>query len=541
MDLKIKKTGALLLAAALAAGAAFSLTGCGADNKVSGTSGAPPSDGKGQSTAEQTDDNGSKIKLKALNIDIAYGYESDWNEDENNNTTVSCSFPSRAAVTNEGFEKLQEGLNKVFSDKTTYHMTAMQNILDADDGNSQPHGYVRSIDTLCEVKRSDSALVSMMFEETQELSKDHADVYRSCANIDGKSGKVLKTSDIIIDSKKFQDAALKALDTLAQERGFDDDYSEQLERVFGTDYDDLTIYTDTRNLYVYFPTYTFGVYSAGDAELAIPLYDCRKFMKAEYIYPSSADIVKITPSDDQKPLSELDPDNDPARHREYSYVDGQVNFSLRTDENEFEMTGTMSITSDGKTITEEMLDWTVRDVYIVKTDNGGAYAYVEIAYLGSGQCMKVYDIDGEPTLKGSVDAAFCGHCSTMPNDMTLYSTIDKLGTYSGYKTYHADKDSGVPVTDDDEYQFINLYNPEGYAYTVRSTVPLKLDFDGKEETFPAGTEFHGAASDNYSYVKFELDDGRIGKLYTYDNNLIKDASGKYLEEFECFEELPYAG
>lgn len=40
MDLKIKKTGALLLAAALAAGAAFSFTGCGADNKVSGTSGA---------------------------------------------------------------------------------------------------------------------------------------------------------------------------------------------------------------------------------------------------------------------------------------------------------------------------------------------------------------------------------------------------------------------------------------------------------------------------------------------------------------------
>ena len=104
MDLKIKKTGALLLAAALAAGAAFSLTGCGADNKVSGTSGEPPSNGKDQDGIKQTDESVSKIKFNALNIDIAYGYESDWNEDENNNTTVSCSFPSRATVTNEGFE-----------------------------------------------------------------------------------------------------------------------------------------------------------------------------------------------------------------------------------------------------------------------------------------------------------------------------------------------------------------------------------------------------------------------------------------------------
>ena len=541
MNKGMKKTVAAVIAVSLVLTGAVSMMGCaGSESADIETAGKPPVSGK-ESPVQNMDDADQDV-LKTININISDDYRS-YGDDEAGLSTLYTVYCDAAYVMDNGYDKLQDTLNDVFNDEVKSIETAVSNAKEDIKSNGvNDYERVPSIEKVCELKRSDSMLVSIVFYNYLNLGGAHPVSFRSSANINPADGKLLNTADIITDKKAFKKAALSALDKIADEQGFDDDYAQQFDRAVETSYDELTIYTDNQNLYLYFPTYTFGVYAAGDAEIAIPLSECTSFMGKRYIYPSQARVIKL---DNGEPdFIYIYSDEDEINH-DYTYSDGQVNFTLEYRYNYADVAGSMKITSENKAISKE-IDATVDDVYVVKTDDGRAFAYISMSYLDASKYMEVYDIDGEPELKGSVDASFAReYCSPLPDDMVLYTYIHKLGTYNAFKRYYVDT-SGVPITNEDEFKFTNPYDEDSYGYSLTSIAELSLDIDGKQENFPVASQFIPVATDDYSYFKMKLEDGRIGKLAVKKNEedgsfLVKDALGRYADENDCFEQLFYTG
>ena len=121
-------------------------------------------------------------------------------------------------------------------------------------------------------------------------------------------------------------------------------------------------------------------------------------------------------------------------------------------------------------------------------------------------------------------------------NVVMESWVYMLGTYGGVKTYHFD-DNGEFVTDDTEY----LLHKNTYALTT--TVDLPVTLEDAESTLPAGSHIVLTATDGETYVKFTIQEtGQTGVL-----NVERNETDYYkltidgMSEYECFEDLPYAG
>lgn len=533
MKCYLKKAASCVLAAALVAGAALGFAGCGSEEGAGSDALSPPASGKQTSAAAKKT---QAEALKAVNILVGSEYQSDFSE-ETEDTTIYAQFPNAAVVTDEGYDKLQAALDEVFGENAREAVSVMNENSEEFRASGYKSDVIASVEYSADIKRSDSKLVSIVFNKYIGLGGTHPSIDAQSVNIDAQTGKLLKPSDMISDSEAFYDAALVALKKLAAEKQYpDDSYVDKLLGRFENTFDSLTIYTDAQNLYLYFPAETFAPYAAGPAELAVPLSGCGGFMKEEYIYPSGPVIIKAACDDSEYAGGEREAGGI------FTYTDGQFDFSLKAHFDYYSYEGSIEMTCDSQTFSKDV-NQNVRGVYIVKTGDSQAYAYIDYAGLDYGGNIEVYKIDGKPELVGSVNASFGDSASTVPDDMTLYTYIYKLGSYCGFKKYRVGVD-GVPVTDDKEFTFTNMYIPNMYGYTLTSTAELKLDINGKQESFPAGTDFHASASDDETYVVLELDDGRRGRLSVRQDEysmLVQDASGAYVPEEQCFESIPYAG
>ncbi len=532
---KIRRGAALLLCAALL------LTGC-SGGAESSQSKVPGDKSYGEKTDQSAgEDKNQNSDLSTINILLAYDSMSEY-RDDNGYICISAYYPMMASIVEDGYEKLQDTLSDFITRQSQEAIEIMyRNAPDMKEMPPEVMNGAASVDYISKIIRSDSKFVSILTEQTIDLKGAHPSIEYKSFNADPVTGKELKTSDIVTDKDAFYDAALEVLEVLAEEQGFNSDYEDVLKDMFETHYDDLTVYTDMSNFYLYFPAYTFGAFASGDAKIVLPLGKCTNFVKEDYIYPGGQMIIE---ADSEYAYDESGNSEDTET---FTYCDGQVNFKLRSNVNSEYMMESIEITSDSQTVVKEAQDF-VNGVHIVKTKYGGVYAYVEFASYDFSGYIEIYDIDGKPEYIGKVEGRFGDRFAGIPDDMTIYSYLYMLGSYEGFKKYTVGKD-GMPVTKDTEHTLTNIYIPSPTGYTLTSKKDLTLDFNGKKETLPAGTDFHPAAMKVGSYAGLELEDGRIGRINVkYDNDdetgssiMVQTADGGYVLEQDCFDGIYYIG
>lgn len=123
-----------------------------------------------------------------------------------------------------------------------------------------------------------------------------------------------------------------------------------------------------------------------------------------------------------------------------------------------------------------------------------------------------------------------------PNEIVMEAWVYFLGTYGGFKTYRFAENHGF-TTEDQEYVL------HGNEFVLTTTVDLPVTLEGADSTLPAGSHIVLTATDGESYVKFTIQEtGQNGKL-----EVQRGEEETYrlfingIDEYECFEILPYAG
>ena len=101
---------------------------------------------------------------------------------------------------------------------------------------------------------------------------------------------------------------------------------------------------------------------------------------------------------------------------------------------------------------------------------------------------------------------------------------------------------GSLVPEEERFTFIHAKDWKDRMMPVtKAKVPVKIEKNGEltEQELPAGTKIYPVNTDNESVLGFELEDGTYGEIQfirkegiIYINNV---------QEYDCFEDLPYAG
>ena len=520
----LRKCTALLTAAALAA----VLGGCGA----AGTAGS--ADSQDSAKGQRVED----ASLSAVNVLFEWDYMDSYDQGDAN-TYLYSTFVSDAAVVEEGYEALEKSLKALCEENVRLQKETFDRVLpdvkDLELGEYQSCQLTSSF----QLMRSDSRMVSICGDFCEDLGGVHPFYYKKGYNFDSADGKRLVTSDMITDKDAFYEAALAGLDRFNAEREelFDrDTYTEILKEQFDESYDELDLYTDPQNLYLYFPVYTFGPYVAGDTEIAIPLKECKGFLKEQYIYPEGPVIYRLPePQEDWSGSSEYTTTT-------VSYLEEGLSLNIMSEFDYEDWTGSLTINCNDRE-GYFSADFPLKRAYLVKPESGKTYLYAEMQGLDDYTGMMIFDLDGTPEQVGKFDGYFGDHLSTIPSEMTLYRTVGMLGTYPGFNRYHI-SEGGMPVSESDEFTYINSYLPQYYGGTITSTMELPLEIDGETVYLPEGTVFTPVGACPYNYALLRLTDGRVGKLYTemHDGELmVRWGNGAVSSEYECFEELFYAG
>ena len=113
-----------------------------------------------------------------------------------------------------------------------------------------------------------------------------------------------------------------------------------------------------------------------------------------------------------------------------------------------------------------------------------------------------------------------------------------------YKNYAVGED-GMPVSDDEMYEIVNLYFDWEYALTSKREITVMMHVDGSEEKveekLPKGTKFRPRRTDGETVVEMELEDGRRCDIHVErgEDEYIFYING--VSEYDCFGDVPYAG
>ena len=191
--------------------------------------------------------------------------------------------------------------------------------------------------------------------------------------------------------------------------------------------------------------------------------------------------------------------------------------------------------------------------YLVCTqeqDKERYYLYVESIQENDYSILRVYDLNQEEIrweelsgvgFSGDWDentgkyGTYYNHVLNNPQSFELVTKIEILGTWQGKRLYAVDTENGIPQAYKEDYLISS-----GDHSTV-SLIPLEVSMlpDMKLEELPAGTNFNFLRTDGESYVDAQLEDGRECRIYVEFEGGQQSVNG--VEQWECFEELWYAG
>ena len=191
------------------------------------------------------------------------------------------------------------------------------------------------------------------------------------------------------------------------------------------------------------------------------------------------------------------------------------------------------------------------EAYLVTPDNQNFYLYIEshsdndystihIYSLKTGGVVPLTELNGLGFEGVELEHAEYGetYYTRFFNDPTRYSLYTRsylLSTVSSARFYHTDPKTGIPQPDTDYYTM----DPSMPPLISKISLKVKMLPGNTTKTLPAGTKFYFLRTDNKTYVDMRLEDGRECRIHVVHRDWELFVNG--VSEYECFEELMYAG
>lgn len=389
------------------------------------------------------------------------------------------------------------------------------------------------------VQRADDRLFSVRADEDEYTGGVHPNYWTYGINIDPATGEKVELTQVLTDTRELPAILTEKLKEKYQLEEFYS-LSEQLEE-YEPQHFSWTM--DYQGITFYFSPYEIASYAAGLLTATIWFEELPELFQPRYTVAPEFGWAKELPV-----YNEVEADLDPQ--------DGEKDrLTVSTVEEEYGNLQLYVYRDDEVFVLEEFYGYEAKPMLVCHGMPGQErfFLYVEGVAENDYSNLYVYDLNGDGvTLNGHLYGAglpgmwrddegefgtWYESVLTDPSAPVLDSIIHSLGTRVGYRTYSADPMDGTlhPI---EQY-----YEVSGSEPPIRSSVDLEVTIlPGEErEIVPAGSEFLLRRIEPDSYAELELEDGRMCRIdFGYDEERWEPLING-IPEWECFEDLVYAG
>lgn len=367
------------------------------------------------------------------------------------------------------------------------------------------------------VERMDSRVTSFLVGEYEYAGGAHGYYGMYGMNYDSATGEEI-TFDMLGD---IQDVVLQKADEeiekVRTEAG-EEYLFEGYENARDTMFENPVWYLDSEGFVLIFNTYEIGAYAEGNLTVEVP-YDQMPGFNEKYL--PRDDFYSCILGGNYENERDFDGDGVTDRLKVWIEWDEDDNSNICISYND--------------QLTELGYGSNLDYVYYVHDNDDRNYILFSYDAMSDDFVTELYEIkDGSLTEVQLTE----GCISVIAGDRVgMNVSVDVLGTYGAYRSYRIEDGAFVPV----EERF-DLGNEERQrklilAADVKGSVMTE---DGMMETgLVSGTILYPVNTDGESVVGFYLDDGTYGELYFTRKDWTIYIDG--VEEYELFEELPYAG
>lgn len=463
-----------------------------------------------------------------ITIDISTEYISEWEDGQQ----IIQGSSSKLHILDEGHDAFQAVLDEYGEASWREVQEVYQEYLPEAMERFAGSGYAGyEISRTIGLERADSRIVSFTDGESSYLGGAHGSYYIYGVNFEPSSGKRLSLNDVAEDYDRVYEYTKEYLVQEYDEMAFFEDYQDTLKDMFYGSGEGLTVpqwTMDTEKIVLYFSQYVLGPYASGAFTVEIPFVaDGQQMVKKEYASDVKGSVEKIWE------WTELPVDvNGDSRILFYTIEKNDINYSSN-----------ISIRW-GQQSTELEMYGSFLQAYLFQKEDGAAWMYVECLEDNDWHNMYVFDLNQDvPVCVGSTTDYIGEHLASDPEDFVLYTHMDVLGTYTGFRHYRVGE-NGMPEAIDKAYTIVNYDRGWGeYAITSKVELPVQMYADGgmrrTQEMLPAKTVFYLRRTDGETFVEMELEDGRRCDILIEKDGYFSRVNG--MGEDECFDGLRYAG
>jgi len=387
------------------------------------------------------------------------------------------------------------------------------------------------------VQRADDRILSVRVNEDEYTGGVHPNYWVLGMNLDPTTGETLDLTSVMPDIEELSSILTKKLKEKYTYEPFDS-LQDMLDAYTASDY---TWTIDYQSITFYFSPYEIAPYAAGLLTATIRFDEMPELFDEAYTTAPTDGWAKPLPIHEEVEVK-LNPDSDTA---------DQLYISTEGDEYGYL---SLSVTKNGQqSEIGRDIGYEVKPILVClsEADQERYFLYVEATSDNDYTTLYVCDLNGNNvTLNGELSGAGLkgvwnekmGEYGTWfeevlnnPMECVLASTIYRLGTWTGYRTYNPHPITGMLLPQTEYYTLPDDVSP------IVSAIDLEVTMLPKKEkvTVPAGTEFQIRRTDGDRYAELVLEDGRECRIEIVYDDYTPMING--VAEWDCFIDLPYAG
>lgn len=479
---------------------------------------------------QEEESSGNQTDLReSITIDISEEYIGEWEDGKQ----IIQGSSSKLHVLDEGYEDFQAVMDEYGETDWREIQEIYQEYLPEAKERFAENGYTDyEISRKICLERADNRIVSFTNSESSYLGGAHGSYYTRGGNYDPVSGRQLSLKDVVKDYDQVYEYTKDYLERENDAEAFFPDYQDTLKNMFYGDAgeaDPLEWSMDTGRILLYFNQYVLGPYASGAFIVELPFVsEGQQMVKDPYLSDTSGTVKRVWEGIE-------------VAAADSSGESKSLSYTIQSDEMNF--TSTISL-QWGQQSTEMEMHGEFEQAYLFRKADGQLWLYAECLEENDWRAVYVFDLNQEIPVYVDSTSDFIGeHLVDDPEDFVLYSHLDTLGTYLGFRHYRVG-DNGMPEAMEQVYTIVNYDRGWGeYAITSKTEIPVRMHGDrgenGTEEMLPAGTRFYLRRTDTESFVEMELEDGRRCDILIEKDGYFSRING--ISEEECFEGLRYAG
>ncbi len=341
----------------------------------------------------------------------------------------------------------------------------------------------------------------------------------SGTNFDAKTGEKLAIADVVKEEEAFYKKAGEYIDTYLQEEysdGLFPDCQETIDDMWTKE--DLCWFFTASGITIVFNEYEIGPYAMGIVFVSLPYEEFADELKEEYVSNQAIGLYELEKNED------------------ISIITEQENSKLHIASDE---AGHFIILDDKKVEVAEDFNSSFAYSYLLRHTDGNLYVVLSLDMASDDWVTYLYRIqDGKVEKTDEVYAAFDLSQYSF-SSFTMGSPIYCLGTYSTIQDYSINED-GKFVKESELYTLSGSMEDRAVLTTKAEIMVL---VDEKEVVLPVGSKLQMMETDNETKATIYLVDTKQEATLEL-KRAGEEGSEIYVgekNEYDCFEELPYAG